>query len=52
MTRRLGELSVVKLRWLLADNSAYLDEFERVFPGAGVGLEEKIMERIRELEEA
>jgi hypothetical protein len=49
---RAGELSATELRWLLIDNSAHLDVYEKVYPGAGVGLEDRINTRIVELEAA
>jgi hypothetical protein len=44
------KLSVVELNWLLADNSEYFDAYERAFTGAGVGLEDWINDRVRQLE--
>jgi hypothetical protein len=49
---RTGELSAIELRWLLIDNSAHLDAYEEAYPGAGVGLEDRINARIAELESA
>ena len=49
---RASELTALELTWLLDDNGADLDEYERWFPGAGVGLEDRIRTRIRKLEAA
>jgi hypothetical protein len=44
-------LSALELHWLLADNGAHLDAFERAFPGAGIGLKGYINARIAKLSE-
>jgi hypothetical protein len=44
------KLSALELHYLLADNSEHLDEYEHSFPGAGIGLEDRIRERIDKLE--
>ena len=51
VARRTSKLSALELHWLLADNSAHFDTYERLFPGAGTALENRVMTRIHELEE-
>jgi hypothetical protein len=48
---RVAELGVAELQWLLTDNSPHLDAYEDAYPGAGVGLEDRINARIAEIEE-
>jgi hypothetical protein len=49
MKERTETLSAPELRWLLADNRAHLDAYERMFSGAGIGLADRINARIVEL---
>jgi hypothetical protein len=49
---RREKLSAIELHWLLADNAAHFDEYERSFPGAGVALEDYINERIATLDQS
>jgi len=51
VTARVPSLSTLELYWLIADNQAHLDAYEAAYPGAGVGLEDRINARIAELEE-
>jgi hypothetical protein len=46
------ELSALELQHLLSDNRASFDEYERRFPGAGIGLEDRIRARIEFLQNA
>jgi hypothetical protein len=49
---RIGGLrSSLELHWLIADNSAHLKAYEAAYPGAGIGLGDRINVRIAELEE-
>jgi hypothetical protein len=52
VTARMVFLSALELHWLIADNRAHFDAYERAYPGAGVGLEDHINARIAELEQA
>jgi hypothetical protein len=47
---RSEKLSAIELHWLLSDNSAHLDAYEKAYPGAGVGLEDRINTRLAKLE--
>jgi hypothetical protein len=47
---RIKALSTPELHWLLADNAPSIDACEAAYPGAGVGLRDRINARIAELE--
>jgi len=50
VAERTEGLSTLELHWLLTDNSAHLEAYEAAHPGAGVGLRNRIIVRIGELE--